>query len=353
MVDVTTVGAGGGSIAWVDAGGALRVGPQSAGVDPGPACYGNGGTEPTVTDSYLVLGYIGESTELGGELSLDTEAAHDVLATLAEQAGLSGPVAAARGVYRVANANMARAIRSATVERGYDPRQFGLVAFGGAGPIHAGALASALGIETVVVPTACGVLSAYGLLAADEKHDAVQTHRTALATVDPAAVDNRYADLTEQALTDARERDAATVERRADLRYTGQGFELTVSVGESFDPETVAERFHDAHESAYGYRMDEPVDLINLRVQTTTDRSEPTVTHEARGDTQTGVRGARFDAGESHETPVYERSSLSAGQTVCGPTIIEQPESTVLVPPAWDADVRGDGTFVLTEETHA
>lgn len=354
MVDVTTVGAGGGSIAWGDAGGALRVGPQSAGVDPGPACYGNGGTEPTVTDSYLVLGYIGESTELGGELSLDAGAAHDALTTLAADAGLSGPITAARGVYRVANANMARAIRSATVERGYDPRQFGLVAFGGAGPIHAGALASALGIKTVVIPPACGVLSAYGLLGADEKHDAVQTHRTALATVDPAAVDNRYADLTERALTDAREREVATVERQADLRYTGQGFELTVSVGESFNPKAVAERFHDAHESAYGYRMDEPVDLVNLRVRATTDRPEPSVTHEARGDTQTGVREARFGAdGESHETPVYERSGLSTGQTVCGPTIIEQPESTVVVPPAWDGDVRGDGTFVLTERTHA
>lgn len=353
MVDVTTVGAGGGSIAWVDAGGALRVGPQSAGVEPGPACYGNGGTDPTVTDSYLLLGYIGESTALGGELSLDADAAHAVLTSLAADASLSGPVAAARGVYRVANANMARAIRSATVERGYDPRQFSLVAFGGAGPIHACELAQTLDIGTVVIPPACGVLSAYGLLAADETHDAVQTHRCALAAVDPATVNSRYADLAEQVLTDARDPDRTTVERYADLRYAGQSFELTVSVGGSFDRETVAERFHDAHESASGYRMDEPVDLLNLRVRATSSRPQPTVTHETRTTAQTGVRGARFGGdGESYETPVYERSGLPAGETVSGPAIVEQPENTVVVPPAWDAAIRTDGTFVLTEATH-
>lgn len=158
MVDVGTVGAGGGSVAWVDAGNALRVGPRSSGAQPGPACYGRGGTEPTVTDANVVLGYIGGSSALGGELSLDVPAAEDALASLADEAGLADSLEAARGVYRVANANMARAIRSVTVERGLDPRGFGLVAFGGAGPMHAAALAESLGIETVVVPRACGVL---------------------------------------------------------------------------------------------------------------------------------------------------------------------------------------------------
>ena len=352
MVDVTTVGAGGGSIAWVDSGGALRVGPRSAGADPGPACYGNGGTQPTVTDANLALGYIGETTELGGELSLDADAAYDALGRLAHAAGLDGPADAARGVYRVANANMARAIRSATVERGHDPREFGLVAFGGAGPMHAGALAADLDIGTVVVPPACGVLSAYGLLAADEKHDAVRTHRVGVDGVDPARVDELYEELEAEVLADARDPAAAVVRRRADLRYAGQSFELTVDAGdtdESFDPDRIAERFHDAHESTYGYRMDEPVTLVNLRVTATTRRGAPAVAHESAGDAHIETREAQFGGGTTRETPVYERTALPAGQLLDGPAVVEQAESTVVVPPAWDAEVGADGSLVLTE----
>ncbi|MFB6091280.1 MAG: hydantoinase/oxoprolinase family protein [Halobellus sp.] len=351
MVDVTTVGAGGGSIAWVDEGGALRVGPRSAGADPGPACYGKGGTDPTVTDANLVLGYIGESTALGGELSLDADAAHDALAGLAEAAGLAGPVEAARGVYRVANANMARAIRSATVERGHDPREFGLVAFGGAGPMHAVALAADLGIGTVIVPLACGVLSAYGLLSADEQHDAVRTHRASLADADPETIDERYADLEAEVLADARDPEAATVRRRADLRYAGQSFELTVDVGGAFDPDTMRERFHAAHESTYGYRMDEPVDLVNLRVAATAERDTPPTRYEASGDARVGTREARFGDGATYDTSVYRREGLAPATTLGGPAVIEGTESTVVVPPAWDARVREDGALVITAAT--
>ncbi len=349
MVDVTTVGAGGGSVAWVDEGGALRVGPRSAGAEPGPACYGKGGTEPTVTDADLVLGYVGESTELGGDLSLDAEAAHDALAALADEAGLDGPVETARGVYRVANANMARAIRSATVERGHDPRRFGLVAFGGAGPMHAGALAADLGVGTVVVPPAGGVLSAYGLLAADEKHDAVRTHRVALDETDPDRVDDLYDDLEREVLADARDPASSVVRRHADLRYAGQSFELTVDVEGSFDPARAAERFHDSHESTYGYRMDEPVDLVNLRATATAARSGPAAEREAAGEALTDRREARFGDGSAYETPVYDHAALPTGRTVGGPAVIEQAESTVVVPPAWDAEVRADGSLVLTE----
>jgi N-methylhydantoinase A len=349
MVDVTTVGAGGGSIAWVDEGGALRVGPHSAGAEPGPACYGKGGTEPTVTDANLVLGYIGESTELGGELSLDVDAAHDALAALAEEAGLDGPVEAARGVYRVANANMARAIRSATVERGHDPRRFGLVAFGGAGPMHAGALAADLGVGTVVVPPAGGVLSAYGLLAADEKHDAVRTHRVALDDADPDRIDDLYDDLEREVLADARDSASSVVRRHADLRYAGQSFELTVDVAGSFDPTRAAERFHDAHESTYGYRMDEPVDLVNLRATATAGRSGPAASRSAAGEALADRREARFGDGAAYETPVYDHAALPTGRTLGGPAVVEQTASTVVVPPAWDAEVRADGALVLTE----
>jgi len=351
MVDVTTVGAGGGSIAWVDDGGALRVGPRSAGADPGPACYGKGGTEPTVTDADLVLGYIGESTDLGGELSLDADAAREALAGLAADADLDGPVAAARGVHRIANATMARAIRAATVERGHDPREFGLVAFGGAGPMHAAALAADLDIDTVIVPPACGVLSAFGLLAADEQHDAVRTHRVAIDDVDPATVETHYDALEADVREDARDPDAASIRRRADLRYAGQSFELTVDVAATFDPARVRERFHEAHEATYGYRMDEPVALVNLRVAATATRSDPRTEHAADGEPRVGERTARFGDGAGRTTPVYDRSGLAVGSTLDGPAVIEQAESTVVVPPAWEATVRDDGSLVLTGVT--
>ncbi|EMA27066.1 hydantoinase/oxoprolinase family protein [Haloarcula japonica] len=344
MVDVETVGAGGGSIAWVDAGGALRIGPRSAGANPGPACYGKGGTEPTVTDANLVLGYIGESTSLGGELSLDADAAHDALADLADEAGLDGPVEAARGVYRVANANMTRAIRSVTVERGYDPRKFGLAAFGGAGPMHAAAIADSLDIDRVVIPRASGVLSAYGLLAADEKRDAVRTYQRSLDTVDPDDVDAVYEELSEELLAEVSDREAATVRCSADLRYAGQSFELTVDVDRPFDTTDARERFATAHESAYGYRADESVELVNCRVTTTVERDAPPVEYNATGDPRKGSREAVF-ADAVRETPVYERTKLPPQDGIDGPAIVEGDESTIVIPPAWNVQVRDDGTL--------
>ncbi|WP_435101997.1 hydantoinase/oxoprolinase family protein [Halarchaeum sp. P4] len=345
MVDVTTVGAGGGSVAWVDDGGALRVGPRSAGADPGPACYGQGGTEPTVTDANVVLGYIGADAALGGELELDVAAARDALARLADEADLEGPLAAARGVYRVANANMTRAIRRVTVERGHDPRRFGLVAFGGAGPMHAAALAADLDVDTVVVPRASGVLSAYGLLAADERHDAARTHRTALADADVAAVHAAYAELRESVLAETEAPDAARVDYFADCRYAGQSFEQTVPVAD-FDPETVAERFHEAHERAHGYRLEDPVEVVTLRASVTVERPRPATDYDAPGDAVTGTREAHF-GGDVHETTVYDRARLAPETTLAGPAVLEGRESTVVVPPAWSGTIQHDGTVVL------
>lgn len=345
MVDIETVGAGGGSIAWVDAGGALRIGPRSAGANPGPACYGKGGTEPTVTDANLVLGYIGASTSLGGELSLDESAAHEALSQLADKAGMDGPMEAARGVYRVANANMTRAIRSVTVERGYDPRSFGLVAFGGAGPMHAMAIAEDLDMRRVIVPRASGVLSAYGLLAADEKQDAVRTYRRPLESVVTTAVDDIYDELKAAVLEEMSDPDAAEIEFSADLRYAGQSFELTVDVPGSFDPTDAERRFTNAHETTYGYRMDEPVHLINCRVTATIPREEPSLSYEADGEPVTVHRSARFGE-ETLETPVYERETLPPGYDLTGPAIIEEAETTVVIPPSWNVQVRDDGALL-------
>jgi N-methylhydantoinase A len=346
MVDVETVGAGGGSIAWVDAGGALRIGPRSAGADPGPACYGKGGTEPTVTDADLVLGYVGADANLGGDLSLDAAAAREALADLADEAGMGGPVEAALGVHRVANADMTRAIRSVTVGRGYDPRAFGIVAFGGAGPMHAVAIADGLDVERVVVPHASGVLSAFGLLAADETRDAVRTHQRPLAEVDPGAVDARYEELGDRLSSEVSDAGAARVAYAADLRYAGQSFELTVDVELPFDRTAVAERFATAHESAYGYRADEPIELVNCRATATVPRSAPAVEVDAPDDAAPRTtREAVFPSG-ARETAVYDRRRFPGGDPVEGPVVIEGDESTVVVPPDWSVRRRADGALI-------
>ncbi|WP_306054164.1 hydantoinase/oxoprolinase family protein [Natronococcus wangiae] len=349
MVDVNTVGAGGGSIAWVDAGGALRVGPRSSGAEPGPACYGRGGTEPTVTDANVVLGYIGPETALGGEMTLDVEAARDALERLANEADLESALEAARGVYRVANATMTRTIRSVTVERGHDPREFALVAFGGAGPMHAAALAESLEVDRVVVPRPGGVLSAFGLLAADESYDAARTVRTPLAEADPANLESVYDDLVADVLADASAPEAAWVERAADCRYAGQSFELTVPVDGSFDPDAVGERFHAAHERAYGYRMGEAVEVVTLRTSATVEGASPTVRHAGSGDARIGAREAQFPGYGARETAVYDRDRLEPGTTVSGPAVLEQAESTTVVPPSWTGEVLEDGTLVMTQ----
>ncbi|WP_424015313.1 hydantoinase/oxoprolinase family protein [Halorubrum xinjiangense] len=346
MVDVETVGAGGGSIAWVDSGGALRIGPRSAGADPGPACYGKGGTEPTVTDANLVLGYVGADTDLGGDLSLDAGAARDALADLADEARMEGPVAAALGVHRVANADMTRAIRSVTVERGHDPRAFGLVAFGGAGPMHAVSIADGLDVERVIIPHASGVLSAYGLLAADETRDAVRTRQGPLAEVDSEAVDALYGELADGLLDEVSDPDAARVEYAADCRYAGQSFELTVDVERPFNPSAVGERFAAAHESAYGYRADEPVELVNCRATATVTRSAPAIESVGVPDAEPRTTRETVFPDGAHETPVYDRDRFPADERVEGPVVVEGPESTVVVPPAWGVRLRDDGALV-------
>jgi len=350
MVDVHTVGAGGGSIGWVDAGGALRVGPESAGATPGPAAYGRGGTEPTVTDADLLLGYIGDDAELGGNLSLDTDAARTALGSLAEEAGLDDALAAARGVFRVANANMTRAIRAVTVERGHDPRQFGLCAFGGAGPMHAASIAETLGVEAVVVPYASGVRSAFGLLSADEKHDAARTVRTPLSELGADTIDETLSTLRDEVLSRiATTETEPSVEYAADLRYSGQSFELTVPVSRPVDTETVRGAFHDAHESTSGYRMDEPVECVTLRATAVAEREPPAVAYEPEGPARIGCREAFFD-GEFVATPIYNRDGFTVGQPIDGPAVLEADESTTVVPPNWTATVSADGTLRLTRE---
>ena len=347
MVDIETVGSGGGSVAWVDEGGALRVGPKSAGADPGPACYGNGGQEATVTDANVVLGYIGADASLGGEFSLDADAAREALDRLAEEAGLDSAREAAAGVYRVANATMTRAIRSVTVERGYDPREFALVAFGGAGPMHAAALADRLEMDRVIIPLAGGVLSAYGLSAADEKHDTMQTYRTLLADADADKLESVYRDLTDNVRTEIDSGGEILIERTAELRYKGQSFELGVSVDEPVDLEEIRERFHAIHKRAYGYRMDDPIEIVTLQVSARIENEPPTVGYEAAGTSKRSSRVGYFD-GEQYDIDVFERNAIQPRTEIKGPVVLEDDESTTVIPPSWSGTVLEDGTLILT-----
>jgi N-methylhydantoinase A len=340
MVDVHTVSAGGGSIAWVDEGGALRVGPRSAGADPGPAAYGAGGTEPTVTDANLWLGYLADGAELGGEVILKRELAEVALSGVAERIAM--PVTeTALGVVAVTNAEMVRALRVISVERGLDPRDFALVAFGGAGPVHACALAEELGITRVLVPRASGVLSALGLAISDLQRDYVRPCLGVAGGV-TAELEAAYAVMESQAGADLA---SPAFRRRADLRYRGQSFELTVDADELGE---LPARFHAAHERRYGYRMeDEPVELVSVRLVATVPGTRPelreTAPHHAE---EAGYREANFD-GLWTPVLVLDRTRMGTGSKVAGPAIVEFPEATCVVRPGWQGDVDEVGTLVL------
>ena len=342
MVDVHTVSAGGGSVAWVDAGGALRVGPRSAGAEPGPAAYGKGGEEPAVTDANLFLGYLADGTELGGEVVLERDLAEKALASLGENVGLSTEETAS-GIVRVADAEMARALRVISVERGLDPRDFALLAFGGAGGMHACTLAEELGVSTVLVPRAGGVLSALGLAISDVRRDYVRPYLKGLAEVEADDIERSFREMERGAEEHLAGSDHV---RRADLRYAGQSFELTVEAHGSFDE--LEGRFHAVHDQRYGYRMDdEAVELVNLRLISTVPVDKPElVESQPEGEPEAGCREASF-GGEWIEVPVLDRERMGEGSRVEGPAIVEFKESTCVVRPGWQGKIDDVGTLVL------
>ena len=356
MVDVHTVSAGGGSVAWVDEGGALRVGPRSAGAEPGPACYGRGGTEATVTDANLVLGLLPDGVVLGGDdggVRLRRDLAAAALARLGDRLGL-GVEETALGVVRVADTEMVRALRLVSVERGLDPRDFALVAFGGAGGWHACALAEELGCRTVLLPRAAGVLSALGLAISDVRHDHVAALlRTAGA--DDGAVEAElaaaFADLEARATAALA---GATLERSADLRYAGQSFELTVLGGTLA---TLVPAFHAAHERRYGHRIDdEPVEVVALRVTAVQRGSAPDLRERAGrhapDEPGGGTREVLLPGGPVRAV-VHHRTAMGPGSRVAGPAVVEMPEATCLVRPGWSGEVDDVGTLVLRQEVPA
>jgi N-methylhydantoinase A len=341
MADVHSVGAGGGSIAWVDDGGALRVGPRSAGAEPGPACYGRGGEDATVTDADLVLGYLEDGAKLGGEIELNRALGEEAVERIGRQLGLD-PIEAASGIVRVANEEMLRALRLVTVRRGLDPREFTLVAFGGAGPMHACALAGELGVRKIVVPRESGVLSALGLALSEVRRDYLTPHMSSLAEISRADLERMYGRMEDEARATLK---GPRLERRADLRYRGQSFELTVGAG---DLSVFGETFHRAHENRYGYRMeDQPVEVVSLRL-VATGSSPPwdLAEGDAHGDPRRETRKANFQ-GTWVQTRVLDRRSMGRGSEVEGPAIVELSEATCVVEPGWSGAVTETGNLLL------
>lgn len=344
MVDIHTVGAGGGSIGWRDAGGALRVGPRSAGAVPGPACYGRGGTEPTVTDANVVLGRIG-GARLAGGLSLDREAAAAAVDRLAETIGLDR-LTCAEGIVRVANAEMVRALRVMTIERGVDPRDFALLAFGGAGPLHACALAEELQMATVLVPRAGGVLSALGLAAADRRATEQRTVMLRADALTDATVAAAARELAARARATLGEEDAAARVVFA-ARYRGQAHELAVGPLPEQTAAALRRAFDAAHAERYGF-ADPDAELELVTVRATAIAPGPPVDLAAGADGEPPRRSQRtvvFD-GRGHDAEVLE-GELPPGVAVRGPAVCELREATVVVPPGWAGRVDGAGTLVL------
>jgi N-methylhydantoinase A len=336
MAAVESIGAGGGSIAQVDAAGALRVGPRSAGAQPGPACYGLGGVEPTVTDANLLLGYLDPERVYGRAIRLDRERARVALDALARRIGLP-LLEAAAGVIEVANAAMLRALRLVSVQRGFDLRDFTLIAYGGAGPVHAGALATAAGIARVLVPAHSGAFSALGCLVSPLRYDAVRTYRGRLEAWDAKPAEDRLRELQEQCvapLTDegiALERIA--LQRSADLRYSGQNYEIEVPWRDT--PEALRAEFEARHRRLYGYATGESVECVNLRVVARV----PDVAAELSSFEPSGAPGvlgeqrAHFAGAGEVALPRYDRAALAPGRAVAGPALIEDEWSTTLVYP--------------------
>jgi N-methylhydantoinase A len=358
VVNIHTIGAGGGSLAYAEAGG-LRVGPESAGADPGPACYAHGGTQPTVTDANLLLGRVDESSFAGGRMSLDIEAARTAVQALGDELGI-GADELAEGICDVANAKMAQAIRTLTVEKGIEPRDFSLVACGGAGPMHAVFLARELGVREVLVPRFPGAFSAWGMLESEVRKDASRAYYTPLADLDGGALAallgeleaDGFRGLDDEGIT----RQAGRVEHALDLRYAGQEYTLTVPLehaGEPLDADfaaTLSGRFDDAHHTRFGHaNPGAPIEIVVVRSTALGDkgRAEPVAMDGAGADYPSTARRVTFDR-EAHDAVMVWRDDLPRDAVVTGPAVISEDTATTVVPPGARAVVDRFGTLVVS-----
>ncbi len=364
-LDVSTISAGGGSIARVNAAGLLEVGPQSAGADPGPVCYGKGGAAPTVTDADVVCGYLNPEFFLGGRMRLDSNAAESAISeTVAGPMGVDLPTAAT-GIVRVVNARMADEVRVQAAKKGVDLSGFTLVPFGGAGPVHAAAVAQDLGIPRVLVPASPGAFSAFGLLCADVVHDYIRSDLQSLDGLPPETVEGAFEGLEEMARRELAEEGLGDMDidflREVDLRYGGQGYELRVPLDGLMPPVTaddlpaLAERFHRRHEDVHGHAAREAeIELVSYRVRAVVEEPKLELAHapEAQSGDVPGPqsRPAIFGAAGEMETKIFRRDALAAGKGVAGPAIVEQLDSTTVVPPGWSVTPDDYGNLVLERE---
>ena len=366
VVDLVEIGAGGGSIAWVDSGGALRVGPHSAGADPGPVCYGLGGTKPTITDANLVLGRLDPNYFAGGEMKLDIDSAREsIRVNCANQLKISVEEAA-HGIIEIANTAMVNALRLVSVQRGHDPRDFMLIGFGGAGPAHTVRLAEQAGIPKVLIPLGPGTASALGLLVTDVRMEGSATLIVRADQADLTQISRefqRLENLGRKAHKQAASASGAPVfERAIEMRYWGQSFELSIPAPNRSEIDQIwmqelTESFHNAHQTAYGFRAnDEPIEIVNLRLTTVGKIARPQMLKLSITDTgvSTALKGTRpvYFSEESGkqgmiESKVYDRSLLPAGAVFSGPAIVEEPDCTTVVPPNWQATIDEFGNIII------
>jgi N-methylhydantoinase A len=356
QIEINSIGAGAGSIAWLDIGRFLGVGPRSAGAQPGPVCYGRSGTEPTVTDANVVLGRLGTDRPLGGEIWLDSGKAEAAIAALGRQLGVE-PVAMADGIVRLAVTKMTASIKEISIMRGHDPRDFVLFAYGGAGPLHAAFVAADLGMKKVVVPPSPGNFSAFGLLVADVRHDYVRTRVVATHEISLAEVEGLVGEMRAEGRQLLDEEGFAPgqtrFETRLDMRYVGQAFELGVTVPDAVSTMGEIETaFRAAYETRYSYLTADPVEIVNFRVAAYGVVDKPQLPTLAAGgrlaDARTGARPVAFD-GRFQSTPVYARERVPPEADVPGPAVIEEPGAATLVPPRFRGWVDRFGNLVLEE----
>jgi N-methylhydantoinase A len=362
-LDIAEVGAGGGSIAWIDDGGALRVGPVSAGAEPGPVCYARGGARPTVTDANVVNGYINPEAIAGATMRIDRAAAWDAIKNQIADPLKLGVHEAAYGITQIANAAMMRALRAVSTERGRDPRDFTLVSFGGAGPIHAAALAEDMEIARVLVPIFPGLFSALGLLLADYRHDYIRSIVTPLTAIPPRTILEHYEDL-QRIARDTMQKEGVPgekirFERYVDLKYGYQLQELTIPLPAGTASESllaqVAESFRAAHAQAFGYNTDDPIELVSLRLRalaTVGDMKFADLTANLASSASLPARSEprKVFFGSRHgllQTPIFRRADISGAHE--GPLIVEEPDTTVVVPPDWTVQRDACGSLVLTK----
>ena len=364
VIDLVEIGAGGGSIAWVDPGGALRVGPRSGGADPGPACYGKGQENPCITDANLLLGRLNPDYFIGGEQKLFPELAERAVKKLSEQLGMN-VIEAASGIIRIANASMVGAIRLISVQRGFDPREFVLVAFGGAGPLHANDLAQELGIPKVLIPMSPGVTSALGLLVSDVKHDYVQANISPVEDVDINAINSVFVGIETRAREVLSSEGIPTSDisiiRYLDIRYIGQSYELKIPIEnrplQPVDKQAINAAFFKEHERTYGYASaSEPTEVVNLRLTAIGSISKPKLKEleEGDGDSSGAVKSERpvyfSKPGKPVTCRIYDRYKLKSNDRIDGPAIVEEIDSTVVILPHYHAQVDRFGNIFIEEK---